>query len=110
MLITIYELMIGTYEPSLKQTISHILHLLFQVQLAMMCPGLQSCKLVIWTPTEHLELDISFDKDFTDTHMKHLQNFYFSHKTSVDQFVAKKIQLYPKYIPFNNLLKIQFSR
>ncbi|XP_029915596.1 protein NLRC3-like [Myripristis murdjan] len=37
-----------------------------QTQLTMMCLGLQSCKLVIWTPTEHLELDMPFDKDYAD--------------------------------------------
>ncbi|KAJ8260054.1 hypothetical protein GJAV_G00176540 [Gymnothorax javanicus] len=43
-----------------------------QVPLTMMCLRLQTCKLVIWTPSEHLELDISFDTAFTDIHMKHL--------------------------------------
>ena len=72
----------------------------------MMCLGLQSCKLVIWTPNEHMEFDISYDKEFTDTHMTHLQNFYFTHMLPklVDDFVAKKIKLCPKY---QNLLKIQ---
>ncbi|XP_047246219.1 uncharacterized protein LOC124883253 [Girardinichthys multiradiatus] len=66
-----------------------------QVQLTMMCLRLESCKLVIWAPTEHLEFDISFDKDFTDAQMKHLENFYFSHMlpTLVNEFAAKKIQL-----------------
>lgn len=68
---------------------------------------MQSCKLVIWTPREHLELDISFDKDFTDTHRKDLQNFSHMLPTLVDQFVARKIQLCPKYL---KLLKMQFSR
>lgn len=49
-----------------------------QVQLTMMCLGLQTCNLVIWTPSEHLELDIPSDEAFTDTHIKHLENFYFS--------------------------------
>nr|XP_055032018.1 uncharacterized protein LOC129420887 [Misgurnus anguillicaudatus] len=77
-----------------------------QIQLTMMCLGLQSCKLVIWTSTEHLELDISFDKKYTDAHMKHLQNFYFLHMLPrlVDDFVAKKLKLCPKYL---DLLKIQ---
>ncbi|MEQ2214073.1 hypothetical protein XENOCAPTIV_028913, partial [Xenoophorus captivus] len=76
------------------------------VQLTMMCLRLESSKLVIWAPTEHLEFDISFDKDFTDAQMKHLENFYFSHMlpTLVDEFAAKKIQLCPKYL---DLLKIQ---
>lgn len=72
----------------------------------MMCLQLQTCKLVIWTQTEHLELDIPFDKVFTDEHMKHLQNFYFTHMlpTLVDEFVAKKVLLCSKYL---DLLKIQ---
>ncbi|XP_029924026.1 olfactory receptor 7A10-like [Myripristis murdjan] len=67
---------------------------------------LQSCKLVIWTPTEHLELDMPFDKDYADVHVKHLQDFYFSHMLPrlVDDFVEKKMKLCPKYL---SLLKIQ---
>ena len=64
----------------------------FQTQLTMMCLGLQSCVLVIWTPMEHLELDILFDQKYTEAQMKHLQNFYFSHMLPrlVDDFFGKK--------------------
>ena len=66
----------------------------------MMCPGLQSCVLVIWTPTEHLELDILFDKQYTDAHMTRLQNFYFVHMLPrlVDDFLEKKLKLCTKYL------------
>ncbi|KAK7162470.1 hypothetical protein R3I93_006700 [Phoxinus phoxinus] len=43
-----------------------------QTQLTMMCLGLQSCKLVIWTPSEDIELEIPFDKHYTDDQVQHL--------------------------------------
>lgn len=71
-----------------------------QVQLTMMCLGLLSCKLVIWTPTENLMLDIPFDLAYTQTHVRCLQNFYFLHMLPrlVDDFVAGKLKVCNKYL------------
>ena len=66
----------------------------------MMCLGLQSCKLVVWTPSEHIEVDIPFDKDYTDAHVQQLQKFYFLHKLPglADDLAEKKMHLCPKYL------------
>ncbi len=84
---------IDTCQPSLKQTNLFYLYVLFQTQLAMKCLGLQSCKLAIQTPAEHLELDMLLDKVYADAQIKHLQDFYFSYVLAMlaDDFVFKKV-------------------
>ncbi|XP_029556781.1 uncharacterized protein LOC115154571 [Salmo trutta] len=67
-----------------------------QTHVTMMCLGLQSCKLVIWTPSEHIEVGIPFDKDYTDAHVQQLQKFYFLH--ILPRLAEKKIHLCPKYL------------
>ena len=66
----------------------------------MMCLGLQSCKLVIWTQKEHLELEIPFDKDYTDKQVEQLEHFYFLHMLPrlADDFGENKLHLCPKYL------------
>ena len=60
-----------------------------QVQLGMHCLGLQTASLVIWTPLQHLELDVPYDNDFAITYMQRLRSFYFKHMLPkvVDEFV-----------------------
>ncbi len=69
----------------------------------MMCVGLLSCKLVIWTSTEHLEMDIPFDKNYA-AHMQQLQKLYFLHMLPalVDDFTDKKISLSKNYLQLLN--------
>lgn len=50
-----------------------------QVQLGMHCLGLQKACLVIWTPAQHLELNVPYDKDFVASLMQRLRSFYFRH-------------------------------
>ncbi|CAM4321455.1 unnamed protein product [Leuciscus chuanchicus] len=75
-----------------------------QTQLTMMCLGLQSCKLVIWTPSEDIELEIPFDKHNTDAQVQQLQNFFFVHMVPrlADDFADKKIHLCPTYLQMFN--------
>ncbi|KAK7136697.1 hypothetical protein R3I93_016902 [Phoxinus phoxinus] len=65
---------------------------------------LQSCKLVIWTPSEDIELEIPFDKHYTDAQVQHLQNFFFVHMLPrlADDFADKKIHLCPTYLQMFN--------
>ncbi|XP_041842517.1 uncharacterized protein LOC121640735 [Melanotaenia boesemani] len=71
-----------------------------QIQLTMLCTGLESCKLLIWTPSESLELDVPFDKDYAEKEMHRLQGFYFMHMLPrlVDDFLARKIKLCLRYL------------
>ena len=71
-----------------------------QVQLGMHCLGLQTASLVIWTPLQHLELDVPYDNDFAITYMQRLRSFYFKHMLPkvVDEFVWGRLQLSNNYM------------
>ncbi len=71
----------------------------------MTCVGLLSVKLVIWTSTEHLEMDIPFDKKYAETHVQQLHTFYFLHMLPalVDYFTDKKINLCKNYLQLLNI-------
>lgn len=66
--------------------------------------SLQSCTLVIWTPSEDGEADIPFEKNYIDAHVQQLQSSYFLHMLPelADDFAAKKINLCPKYLEVLN--------
>ncbi|XP_041947353.1 uncharacterized protein LOC121708620 [Alosa sapidissima] len=84
---------------------SHSAAVLWKVQLTMMCTGLQSCKLVIWTSTEHLELEVPYDKEYTKTQMCHLKNFYFTHMLPrlADDFLTKTLKLCQNFVDLVNV-------
>lgn len=71
-----------------------------QVQLGMHCLGLKTSSLVIWTPIQHLELDVPYDKSFVNTYMQRLLSFYFKHMLPklVDEFVEGRLQLSDSYM------------
>lgn len=77
-----------------------ILYIFFQIQLTMLCTGLKSCKLVIWTANDHLELDIPFDQNYAEKEIHHLRQFYFNHMLPalVDEYMAKKFKLCENYL------------
>lgn len=71
----------------------------------MMCTGLQSCKLVIWTSSEHLELEVPYDEEYTKTQMLHLKNFYFTCMLPrlADDFSSKTLKLCKNYLDLINV-------
>lgn len=71
-----------------------------QLQLGMHCLGLKTSCLVIWTPVQHLELDVPYDNGFVTTYMQRLRSFYFKHMLPkvVDEFVEGRLQLSDRYM------------
>lgn len=45
----------------------------------MLCLGVQTCKLVVWTPKEYLVLDIPFDREYTKCQVEHLLLLLFTY-------------------------------
>ncbi|CAJ1071402.1 uncharacterized protein LOC125296826 [Xyrichtys novacula] len=71
-----------------------------QVQLGMHCTGLPRALLVIWNNTEHIEIQVPYDKHFLQTHITRLRTFYFTHMLPkiVDDFVKGRLQLCNTYL------------
>lgn len=67
-----------------------------QVQLGMHCLNVTEAVLVIWTPTEHLELDVPYDQEFVRASIQKLQAFYFKYMLPriVDEFVEGRLNLH----------------
>ena len=70
-----------------------------QLQLGMLCTGLQHSVLVIWGGSESLKLQVPFNQTYVDQHVERLRNFYFSKMLPkvVDDFDQGRLQLCSKY-------------
>lgn len=50
-----------------------------QVQLAMLCAGLRACKLLIWSASQQVVLDVPFSEDFCSNPVARFKTFYFKY-------------------------------
>ena len=74
-----------------------------QVQLTMLCTGLQDCKFVVFTdPAHSLVVDIPFSATFVSKEVERLKKFYFRHLLPriVDDFESGRFQFRSEYGEF----------
>lgn len=50
-----------------------------QIQLTMLCAGLRACKLLIWSSSQQVVVDVPFNKDFCSKIVARLKIFYFTY-------------------------------
>uniref|UniRef100_A0A3P9LPB7 YqaJ viral recombinase domain-containing protein n=1 Tax=Oryzias latipes TaxID=8090 RepID=A0A3P9LPB7_ORYLA len=51
----------------------------YQVQVAMHCAKKRNCKFMVWTPNEHVILDVPYNKEWTISKICHLKSVYFQY-------------------------------
>lgn len=71
-----------------------------QIQLGMFCTGLRMAKLLVWSPKEHILINVPYDAEYSTHQVTHLRGFYFSVMLPrvVDEFSARRFKLNDKYL------------
>ncbi|XP_041839030.1 uncharacterized protein LOC121638361 [Melanotaenia boesemani] len=62
----------------LKETASGLGYY-YQVQVAMCCAKKNNCKFLVWTPNEQVIVDVRYNQQWTEEHIRHLKKVYFEH-------------------------------
>ena len=73
-----YDVRLSDGKYILRETASGLGYY-YQVQVAMHCAKKRNCKFMVWTPNEHVIIDVPYNEEWTMNKICHLKRVYFQH-------------------------------
>ncbi|KAM9307433.1 uncharacterized protein KZ484_000756 [Pholidichthys leucotaenia] len=69
----------------------------YLVQVAMCCANRTKCKFFVWTPDEHVIVDVPYDQEWTREKIFHLKEVYFEHllPSIATRIAHRKMKVHP---------------
>ena len=73
-----YDIRLNNGVYFLRQTASGLGYY-YQVQVTMHCTGKRMCKLILWTRSKYIVVDVPYDQTWIQSQVEHLRQIYFGH-------------------------------